>query len=155
MTAEFERAAETGAGPAPSEEGFWRFRDSGFRSFRFRDFGDFRGFGGFRGFRGPTRNPGGRNLWSPAGSVQRRLEGVPMVPILCSRVSAGISHNIAQERQANSLHGGRAVILSHRIRTERLASMHCMHRRRIGDQIRDLREPWSSAGVQRSAEQRP
>jgi hypothetical protein len=37
-----------------------------------------------------------------------------IMPILGRRRSAGISHNIAQERQVDSLHRGRTVILSRR-----------------------------------------
>jgi hypothetical protein len=42
-------------------------------------------------------------------------------------VSAGISHNIAQERQVDSLHGEREVILAYRIGSQRLTCLHCMH----------------------------
>jgi hypothetical protein len=40
-----------------------------------------------------------------------------IMPILCRRRSAGISHNIAQERQPDSVHGGCGTILSYRTET--------------------------------------
>jgi hypothetical protein len=60
-----------------------------------------RGLWRFRRFPRDDANPWRLKPWSPAGRVQRRLEEVRMMPILWSRRSADISHNIAQERQAS------------------------------------------------------
>jgi hypothetical protein len=55
----------------------------------------------------------------PAAAADRGAPGeesmlMNIMPILCRRRSAGISHNIAQERQDDSLHHERTAILSRR-----------------------------------------
>ena len=51
-----------------------------------------------------------------------------IMPILCRRRSAGISHNIAQERQVQDGHHPCLIILAYRQRECRCGRQHCKHR---------------------------
>ena len=114
----------------------------------------------------------GHDAEPPGARVTGRAVRADAMPAFALRASArqprplrerrleDIRHNIAQERQADFVQGGRRTVLAHRIGAPRFNCMQCMHRHRVsnrseeGDQVCRRRKPLARTSIMSEPEAR-